>query len=94
MSAASGATTRARTLASEIEALAPKTGNDANAATVGTQVRILALAWRAQRQAGAEADKRANAGCCFRHAGKDRIAISAGGCVARRFAIACRWRSA
>jgi len=59
MSAASGATTRARTLASEIEALAPKTGNDANAATVGTQVRILALAWRAQRQAGAEADKAA-----------------------------------
>ena len=59
MSAASGATTRARTLASEIEALAPKTGNDANAATVGTQVRILALAWQAQRQAGAEADKAA-----------------------------------
>lgn len=59
MSAASGATTRARALASEIEALAPKTGNDANAATVGTQVRILALAWRAQRQAGAEADKAA-----------------------------------
>ena len=59
MSAASGATTRARTLASEIEALAPKTGNDANAATVGAQVRILALAWRAQRQAGAEADKAA-----------------------------------
>ena len=59
MSAASGAATRARTLASEIEALAPKTGNDANAATVGTQVRILALAWRAQRQAGAEADKAA-----------------------------------
>lgn len=59
MSAASGATTRARALASEIEALAPKTGNDTNAATVGAQVRILALAWRAQRQAGAEADKAA-----------------------------------
>lgn len=57
MAATSGAVARARALASEIETLAARSGSATNAAAARAQARVLALAWRAQRQSGAEAEK-------------------------------------
>jgi len=59
LAAASGAAPRARALVSEIDALATKAGNAAAPSTARTQARVLALAWRAQWQTGAEPERTA-----------------------------------